>query len=135
MKARILTLLIAVTLSAALVVPVQLNAQQRAQNYTVTDLGTLTGGTYSLAGGLSNTGWVEGYSILSNGSSHAVLWRNGAITDLGTLGGPNSDAGWRPADSGDAAGGAENGTQDPYAENFCGYGTNLICLPFLAEQH
>ncbi len=52
------------------------------------------------------------------------------MTDLGTLGGPNSDAGWRPNDSGNAGGGAETGTLDPFAEDFCGYGTNLICLPF-----
>ena len=104
---------------------------QGPPRYTVTDLGTL-GGTYSLAGGLSNSGWVEGYSTVpGETATHAVLWRKGVITDLGTLGGPNSDAGWRPSDSGNAAGGAENGTPDPFAENFCGYGTNLICLPFL----
>src|SRR5208283_2992219 len=104
---------------------------QGPPRYKVNDLGTL-GGTYSLAGGLSNTGWVEGYSTVPGDAAyHAVLWRKGVITDLGTLGGPNSDAGWRPSDSGNAAGGAENGTSDPFAENFCGYGTNLICLPFL----
>jgi hypothetical protein len=31
--------------------------------YTVIDLGTL-GGTFSLAGGLSNSGWAEGFSTL-----------------------------------------------------------------------
>ena len=111
--------------------PLQVAAQHNgpALHYNVIDLGTL-GGTYSLAGGLSNTGWVEGYSAVASGDYHAVLWRNGAIMDLGTLGGPNSDGGWRPSDSGDVAGGSETGAVDPFAENFCGYGDNLICLPF-----
>ena len=133
MKSRMLALLTAMTLFAALAVPVWLAAQEhnpKPSRYTVTDLGTLDGGTYSLAGGLSNTGWVEGYSTLSSGTTHAVLWRKGIMTDLGTLGGPTSDAGWRPNDSGDAAGGSETGAVDPNAENFCGYGDNLICLPF-----
>lgn len=107
------------------------SASKPMPQYTVTDLGTL-GGTFSLAGGLRNSGWVEGYSTLPGDTAvHAFLWRNGVMTDLGTLGGPNSDAGWRPSDSGNAAGGAENGTVDPYAEDFCGYGTDLVCLPFL----
>jgi probable HAF family extracellular repeat protein len=53
------------------------------------------------------------------------------MTDLGTLGGPNADAGYRPSDSGNVGGASENGTVDPYAENFCGYGTDLICLPIV----
>ena len=134
MTSRILMLLTVMTLFAALAVPVRLAAQEHKQGplrYTVTDLGTL-GGTYSLAGGLSNSGWVEGYSTLpGDTATHAVLWRKGVITDLGTLGGPNSDAAYRPSDSGNVGGGAENGTQDPYAEDFCGYGTNLICLPIV----
>jgi len=133
MKSRILTLLTAMTLFAGLAAPVRLAAQGQCKEparYTVTDLGTL-GGTFSLAGGISNSGWVEGYSTLpGDAAEHAVLWRKGVITDLGTLGGPNSDAAWRPGNTGNAAGGAEISTADPLAENFCGYGDNFICLPF-----
>jgi probable HAF family extracellular repeat protein len=135
MKSRILACITAMTLFAALAVPVRLAAQEQNQDlprYTVTDLGTLPGGTYSLAGGLSNSGWVEGYSYLSDDTAtHAVLWRKGRMTDLGTLGGPNSDAGYRPSDSGNVGGASETGAPDPFAEDFCGYGTNLICLPII----
>jgi probable HAF family extracellular repeat protein len=134
MKFKILMCITAITLFAALAVRVRLAAQEQKQDlprYTVIDLGTL-GGTYSLAGGLSNSGWVEGYSFLSDETNkRPFLWRNGVMTDLGTLGGPNADAGYRPNDSGNAGGASENGTVDPYAENFCGYGTDLICLPII----
>ena len=134
MKSRILTLLTAMTLFAALAAPVRLAAQGQRQDsprYTVTDLGTL-GGSYSLAGGLSNSGWVEGYSAVPGDTAeHAVLWRKGVITDLGTLGGTSSDAAYRPNDSGNAGGGSDTITPDPNAEDFCGHGTGLICLPFL----
>ena len=104
---------------------------QGPPNYTVIDLGTV-GGTYSLAGGISNSGWVEGYSTVPGDTAyHAFLWRKGVMTDLGTLGGPDSEAGYRPSNSGNAGGGSENGTPDPLAENYCGFGTNFICRPFL----
>src|ERR1017187_6770797 len=103
--------------------------EQKLPRYTVIDLGTL-GGTFSIAGGLSNSGWVEGWSLVSGDTArHPVLWRRGVMKDLGTLGGPNADAGYRPNDSGNVGGASETGTPDPFAENFCGYGTNLICLP------
>jgi probable HAF family extracellular repeat protein len=138
MKSRTLMCITAMTLFAALAVPVRLAAQEEKQDlprYTVTDLGTL-GGTSSLAGGLSNSGWVEGYSFLSaETNKRPFLWRNGVTTDLGTLGGPNADAAYRPSDSGNVGGASENGTSDPYAENFCGYGTDLICLPIVWWNH
>lgn len=60
--------------------------------YTVTSLGTL-GGTFSTAQGINNSGWLTGDANLTGDQTeHATVWRNGVITDLGTLGGPNSDA-------------------------------------------
>jgi probable HAF family extracellular repeat protein len=132
MKFKILMCVTAITLFAALAVRVRLAAQEHKQDpirYTVIDLGTL-GGAYSLAGGLSNSGWVEGRTTLSTGALRPFLWRNGKMMNLGTLGGLNSDAAYRPNERGDAAGGSENGTVDPHAENYCGYGTDYICLPF-----
>jgi probable HAF family extracellular repeat protein len=58
----------------------------------MTDLGSLGG--YSYAFGINNQGQVVGWSYLSGstGPLHAVLWDNGVMTDLGTLGGNFSQA-------------------------------------------
>ena len=104
MKSRKLTCLTAMTLFALLALPVRLAAQEPHNNehprYRVRDLGTL-GGTFSLAGGINNRGEVEGISTLpGDATEHAFVWRKGLMTDLGTLGGPNSGAAWRPSDRG-----------------------------------
>lgn len=124
-----ISILLLIFCSCVLFAPLSLSAQQKLPHYTVVDLGTL-GGTFTAAGGISNTGWVEGWASLPNGNLNAFLWHDGVMTDLGTLGGPNSDSGWPPNDSGDAAGGAETGAIDPYAENYCAYNDNLLCLAF-----
>lgn len=63
-----------------------------AQQYTVTDLGTL-GGTYSVAFHLNNRGDAVGFSqITGSAVSDAFLYSNGIMTDLGTLGGGGSQA-------------------------------------------
>jgi probable HAF family extracellular repeat protein len=100
-------------------------------NYRVLDLGTL-GGSLSIAFGLNDRGVVEGFSTPSgNASFHAFVWRDGIMTDLGTLGGPNSESFFGPNERGQAAGVSELSTPDPNGEDFCGFGTNLVCLPFL----
>ena len=58
---------------------------------TLLDFGTL-GGTYSSAKAINNLGQVVGYAGRSDGSSHAVLWQNGSLTDLNSLLPANS--GW-----------------------------------------
>ncbi len=55
--------------------------------YAVTDLGTLAGAPDSTAMGVNDRGDVVGQS-----GGHAVLWRDGRIVDLGTLGGSYSTA-------------------------------------------
>jgi probable HAF family extracellular repeat protein len=49
------------------------------------------------------------------------------LKDLGTLGGPNSEAGG-PNAFGEAALISETSKKDPNGEDFCGFGTNLQCL-------
>jgi probable HAF family extracellular repeat protein len=98
--------------------------------YTVNDLGTL-GGSFAEPGGISNTGWVDGTSLLSGDAiSHAFLWHHGALRDLGTLGGSNSYSQSRPNERGDVAGESEFTIPDPNGEDFCEFGTNLVCAAF-----
>jgi probable HAF family extracellular repeat protein len=106
----------------------------RPPRYTVTDLGTLPGGTFSQPFFINNNGLVSGGATGSNGNQHAVLWQKGLITDLGTLQkGPNSIT-FGDNESGQAVGETEISTADPNGEDFCGFGTHLICLPFLWQH-
>ena len=49
----------------------------------VVDLGTL-GGATSTAAAVNDSGHVVGVSQIATGQSHAFLWRNGHMTDLGS---------------------------------------------------
>ena len=94
-----LTILIAACCGAALA-PAQVQAQAQAQaqakakQYQVSNLDTL-GGTSSGGNSINNQTWVAGYSRLAGDQTrHAALWRSGLLSDLGTLGGPNSSVTW-----------------------------------------
>ena len=92
-------------------------SQHDQQQYTITDLPSL-GGTNSRANSINNRSWLAGYSNLAgNQSRHAALWRDGALTDLGTLGGPNSNVTWSvKSNSGLVAGISQTSTPDPLGE-------------------
>jgi probable HAF family extracellular repeat protein len=98
MKSGILTCITVISLLAVLAMPLRLAAQvekQEHRRYRVIDLGTL-GGPFSEPHGINNEDWVAGFSTLKGDqNTHAFLWRHGHMTDLGTLGGPNS-VGWVP---------------------------------------
>lgn len=53
------------------------------------NLGTLPGGSHGEAVAINNRGQLIGGSIprAPHGISHAFVWQNGTMTDLGTLGG------------------------------------------------
>jgi probable HAF family extracellular repeat protein len=103
--------------------------------YAVTDLGTLTDGPFSVAVGLNNNDLINGASGLADFTQHAVVWKKGLITDIAVpgLGGLNSEAFGVNAE-GQAAGLAETATSDPNGEDFCGFGTYVICLPFMWQH-
>ncbi len=92
-------------------------ASQQPSHYTITDLPSL-GGTNSRANSINNRGWLAGYSNLAgNQARHAALWRDGALTNLGTLGGPNSAVTWSvKANSGIISGIAQTNMPDPLGE-------------------
>jgi hypothetical protein len=74
------------TLLAAFVLP----SRSAAQRYAVTELPGL-GGSMSLPESINNRSWISGGSNLSGDqNSHASLWVAGHVTDLGTLGGPDT---------------------------------------------
>jgi probable HAF family extracellular repeat protein len=54
------------------------------------DLGTIDGGTSSVANGINDAGTVIGNSDTASGGERGFIYRNGKMTDIGTLGGANS---------------------------------------------
>src|SRR5262245_23575216 len=82
------------------------------------------GGTSSVGFSINDRGWVAGRSNLAgNQSRHATLWRNGVLTDLGTLGGPNSAVLWPVKNvRGIVTGIAQSNEADPLNETWsCGF--------------
>jgi probable HAF family extracellular repeat protein len=120
---------------AVLAAPVWAQGQKPASaRYNVTDLGTL-GGSFSLAYGINNRGRIDGFSTLPGDSSvHSFVLENGVMIDLGTLGGPDSQSFAGLNEATQVAGFAETPTPDPNGEDFCGLGTNLVCLVFLWQN-
>ncbi len=144
MKTTLLNSIWAVSLLAAVAMPIRLAAQEQSAaqeqmpepaRYTITDLGTLDGGTFSQPFFINRNGMVSGSASLPDGTQNAVLWLNGQMKDIGApgLGGPNSIA-FGDNERGQAVGEAETSTPDPNGEDFCGFGTHLTCLPFLWQH-
>jgi probable HAF family extracellular repeat protein len=139
MKPRFWTCMAAIAICTALINPSSAGAQQergpskQLPHYKLTILPNL-GGTFGEAWGVNNGGSVIGHSTLAGDQVyHAFFWRKGVITDLGTLGGPNSNQGFLN-DQGAVSGFSDTSTPDPNGEDFCGFGTNLICLPFVWQK-
>lgn len=113
---------------------------QRPPHYTFTDLGTLSGGNFSLAYDIDNRGRIDGFSTttLSDGTvvTHAFVSHPGGLIDLGTLGGPNSQTFSGLNDEVQVPGESELSNQDldPNGEDFCGFLTGLVCRGFLWQE-
>lgn len=87
--------------------------------YSIEILPSLAG-TSSAGNSINNQTWVTGRSNLTgNQSRHATLWRDGKITDLGTLGGPNSAVIWPVKNRrGIISGISQTNTPDPLGEHW-----------------
>ncbi|MGH9774993.1 MAG: hypothetical protein ACRD50_08615 [Candidatus Acidiferrales bacterium] len=126
--------IIAITLFAALAVPVRLAAQDKAQeksashhHYKLIDMGTLGGPNSSVteaaqvvnaggrfAGGADTVTPDPNPCILCGPFiTHAFQWENGVRTDLGALPGENSSFALWISNSGISVGYSENGDIDP----------------------
>src|SRR5438477_8871792 len=89
-------LFVIVALVCVALVPAHAQGQVQAKaktQYQVSNLPGL-GGTSSGGNSINDQSWVAGYSRLPNRNRHAALWRNSSLTDLFTLGGPNSSVTW-----------------------------------------
>src|SRR6266550_2058370 len=87
-----LTILIAACCAAALA-QTQAKGKPKVQ-YNVSTLASFLGATSSGGNSINDLSWVAGYSRMENRDRHATLWRNSLLTDVGTLGGPNSSVTW-----------------------------------------
>jgi probable HAF family extracellular repeat protein len=115
------------------------------QSYKITDLGINNSkDNFSMAMGLTSQGWTENMDGTVNppensvfttvARGRAVISIYGFNIDLGTLGKPdaNSWINWGGInDHGEAVGQSETAELDPNGEDLCGFGTHLICVPFL----
>jgi probable HAF family extracellular repeat protein len=128
MKSRILTYIGAMTVFAAQLSSIRVAAQdqplhhKKQIHYSVRDLGTLGGTVSSGANSINNKSWVTGHSnLLGDQEEHAFLWRKGVMTDLGTLGGLNSNVPFPVKnDEGLIAAQSQTSAIDPLGENFFG---------------
>src|SRR5437667_9183874 len=91
------TILIAFCCGAALA-QAPATAKTKKVQYNVSNLPSL-GGTSSGGNSINDQSWVAGYSRLPNRNRHATVWRSSLLTDLGTLGGPNSSVTWNVKNS------------------------------------
>src|SRR5947207_15994503 len=88
----LLTFVIGACCFGAALAQTQAKTKPKVQ-YNVSTLASL-GGTSSGGNSINDQSWAAGYSRLPDRNRHATLWRNGALTDLNTLGGPNSSVTW-----------------------------------------
>ncbi len=103
----------------------------RFQDGTLTDLPVLAGGEFSVTSAINARGWIAGSSetgdidpVTGVRADHAVLWRDGGVLDLGTLGtGVESDA-MHVKDSGQVVGFSTVDTSaDPFGMGFGPFGS------------
>jgi probable HAF family extracellular repeat protein len=120
------------------------SAQMKAkQQYLVSNLPGL-GGTSSGGNSINNQTWAAGYSRLTGDQTrHAALWRSGVLSDLDTLGGPNSSVTWNVKNTaGIIVGISQTATPEPRGERWSSFNfysgplrAGYINLGFVWEQN
>jgi len=105
----------------AVLVPAHAQKQVQVKAKTQYSVSTLPdfGGTSSGGNSINDQSWVAGYSRLPDRNRHATLWRNGVLSDLGTLGGPNSSVTWGVKNTaGIIVGISQTATPEPLGESW-----------------
>jgi len=136
--------LIAVCCGATLA-PVHAQKPEAIKAKTQYQVSTLPGlgGTSNGGNSINDQTWVAGYARLPNRNRHAALWRSNLLTDLGTLGGPNSSVTWGVKNTaGIIVGISQTATPEPLGESWSSaffYSTpnnvGYINLGFVWEQN
>ena len=98
--------------------------------YTVTDLGPV-GGPPGQPILIMNNGLVGGSAAVSDSTWHAMYWYKGLKIDIGKPGLGGSSTVFGLNERGISVGEAETAAPDPGREDFCGFGSQHICLPFV----
>jgi probable HAF family extracellular repeat protein len=116
--------------------PLDAQGQDDGASYTLYSLGTL-GGFVSSGNTINDLGWVIGNANLPGDEvTHAAVWIDGMMFDLGTLGGANSVVEWPVHNErGVISGFAETADIDSLMENwscsaFFPSATHHVCLGF-----
>ncbi len=121
----------------------KVHLQATPSSYSVVKFTASLGGTLSRGMAINDQGLVAGWSNQADGSRRAVLWRNGAIDALSTLGGPSSTVPWPGLnEAGMVVGISQTDEVDPLDEAWsCELGqflletTDLICRGFVWMQN
>ena len=122
--------------------PSAMQAQAELRNgYLVVKYPSL-GGTLSRGMAINKSGWVAGWSNQSDGTRRAVLWRGNSITNLGTLGGPNSTVPWPGLNENGMVVGISHTAEvdlldEDWACELAGFipvTTNLVCRGFVYDN-
>jgi uncharacterized membrane protein len=118
---KVLFIVLAAVCSGAVPAPAldQRSVQVKARTqYQVSTLPGL-GGTSNGGNSINDQTWVAGYARLPNRNRHGTLWRNGSLTDLFTLGGPNSSVTWAVKNTaGIIVGISQTATAEPLGESW-----------------